>query len=37
LEDILSRLGIVEEVVDALVALANEQAAALAAQENALV
>jgi hypothetical protein len=35
LEDILSRLGIVEEVVDALVALANEQAAALAAQENA--
>jgi hypothetical protein len=36
LEDVLSRLGIVEEVLDALVALANEQQEALAAAETAV-
>jgi hypothetical protein len=36
LEDVLARLGIVEEVLDALVALANEQQEALAAAEAAV-
>jgi hypothetical protein len=36
LEDVLSRLGVVEEVLDALVALANEQQEALAAAQTAV-